>query len=119
MNLPSRGLRPSATTIRNAGLFFAPTRFNRILTAINHHSRLRWPHPDHLPFKGFTEKRGEPRLGSPTWQVLFLRFLRPRPKPSSRPPRPSTVAVAYLDAGARTFLSAATHDGHNGLETGW
>src|ERR1035437_3879895 len=75
MNLPSRGLRPSATTIRNAGLFFAPTRFNRILTAINYHSLLGWPHPDHPPFKGFPEKRCEPRLGSATLQALFLRFL--------------------------------------------
>jgi hypothetical protein len=36
MNLPSRGLRLSATTMRKAGLFFAPIRFNRILTAINY-----------------------------------------------------------------------------------
>src|ERR1035438_5983508 len=35
MNLPSRGLRPSATTIRNAGVFFVPTRFMRIFTDIN------------------------------------------------------------------------------------
>src|SRR6266516_837148 len=35
MNLPSRGLRLSATTIRNTGAFFAPMRFIRILTAIN------------------------------------------------------------------------------------
>ena len=34
MNLPSRGLRLSATTMRNTGVFFAPTRFMRILTAI-------------------------------------------------------------------------------------
>src|SRR5450759_5447116 len=76
MNLPSRGLRPSATTMRNAGLFFAPTRFNRILTAINQRSLLGRPHPDHPPFKGFPEKSVEPRRGSATWQALFLRFLR-------------------------------------------
>src|ERR1039458_9419148 len=35
MNLPSRGLRPSATTMRNTGAFLAPTRFMRIFTAIN------------------------------------------------------------------------------------
>src|ERR1035441_1327513 len=34
MNLPSRGLRPSATTMRNAGLFFAPTRQERVLVAV-------------------------------------------------------------------------------------
>src|SRR5437879_8001381 len=34
MNLPSRGLRPSATTMRNTGALLAPTRFMRILTAI-------------------------------------------------------------------------------------
>src|SRR2546428_6252512 len=32
MNRPSRGLRPSATTIRYTGTFFVPTRRNRILT---------------------------------------------------------------------------------------
>src|SRR5215472_4500335 len=35
MNLPSRGLRLSATTIRNTGVFLAPTRFMRIFTDIN------------------------------------------------------------------------------------
>src|SRR5213083_2540723 len=39
MNLPSRGLRLSATTMRNTGLFLAPIRFMRILTAINQDSR--------------------------------------------------------------------------------
>jgi hypothetical protein len=35
MHLPSRGLRPSATTIRNTGVFFVPMRFMRIFTDIN------------------------------------------------------------------------------------
>src|SRR5262245_36585634 len=35
MHLPSRGLRLSATTMRKAGVFFAPIRFIRILTDIN------------------------------------------------------------------------------------
>src|ERR1041385_5828740 len=35
MNFPSRGLRLSATTMRNTGLFLAPIRFIRILTGIN------------------------------------------------------------------------------------
>jgi hypothetical protein len=34
MHLPSRGLRLSATTMRNAGVFFVPTRFMRIFTDI-------------------------------------------------------------------------------------
>src|SRR5260370_31920311 len=34
MNFPSRGLRPSATTMRYTGVFFAPTRFILILTDI-------------------------------------------------------------------------------------
>src|SRR5215472_13685975 len=34
MNFPSRGLRLSVTTIRNTGVFLAPTLFIRILTAI-------------------------------------------------------------------------------------
>src|SRR5213082_983149 len=37
MNFPSRGLRLSATTMRNTGLFLAPIRFIRILTGINHY----------------------------------------------------------------------------------
>jgi hypothetical protein len=36
MNLPSRGLRESATTMRYTGVFFVPTRFIRILTDINY-----------------------------------------------------------------------------------
>src|SRR5882762_8873242 len=39
MNLPSRGLRLSATTMRNTGLFFAPIRFISILTAINQNAK--------------------------------------------------------------------------------
>src|SRR5216117_3253417 len=35
MNLPSRGLRPSATTMRKNGAFLAPTRFMRIRTGIS------------------------------------------------------------------------------------
>src|SRR6266496_1316160 len=34
MHLPSRGLRPSATTMRNTGVFLVPMRFMRILTGI-------------------------------------------------------------------------------------
>src|SRR4051794_17892530 len=34
MHLPSRGLRLSATTMRNTGVFFAPIRFMRIFTDI-------------------------------------------------------------------------------------
>src|SRR5664279_1080421 len=89
MNLPSRGLRPSATTIRNAGLFFAPTRFKRILTAINHYILRRRPHPDRAALTGFPKKRVEPRLASATWQALFLRFLRFIVQQAQRPATPS------------------------------
>src|SRR6266496_4903265 len=61
MNFPSRGLRLSATTMRNTGLFFAPIRFMRILTAINQESRLgRLPLTHAAPrlFSDFGSKRG-------------------------------------------------------------
>ena len=74
MNLPSRGLRPSATTMRNAGLFFAPTRFKRILTAINHYLLRRRPRSGPLHPQGFPKRSGEPRLASRSWQALFLRI---------------------------------------------
>src|SRR6478736_8633512 len=35
MHLPSRGLRLSATTMRNTGVFFVPMSFMRIFTDIN------------------------------------------------------------------------------------
>src|SRR6478736_9643016 len=65
MNLPSRGLRPSATTIRNTGLFFAPMRFMRILTAIN---LLFFPDPAtllHQQNVGSFPKLGAQRLDAP------------------------------------------------------
>src|SRR5439155_23104005 len=61
MNFPSRGLRLSATTMRNTGLFFAPIRFMRILTAIYQESEWgRLPMTRAAPglFSDFGSKRG-------------------------------------------------------------
>src|SRR6266704_2999767 len=73
MNLPSRGLRPSATTMRNTGAFFAPTLFMRILTAINQRFSRRRPHGRREP-PGFPKRKRETSLAPTAWQVLFFRF---------------------------------------------
>src|ERR1039457_6230461 len=76
MNLPSRGLRESATTMRKKGAFLAPTRFIRILTAIV------------LSFRGGAEPRlitarrphgvrkivWQSSQSRPAWQALFCNF---------------------------------------------
>src|SRR5258708_811319 len=70
MNLPSRGLRPSATTMRKTGKFFVPTRFMRILTAIiNRVNKLRLT--CHT-LQGFAQKSVKPSLDRAGLQVLFF-----------------------------------------------
>src|SRR5438552_12644909 len=72
MNLPSRGLRLSATTMRNTGLFFAPIRFIRILTAINQNAQFgrRQMTLSALRRVGrWFQKRGEPIQGVWAWQA--------------------------------------------------
>ena len=70
MNFPSRGLRLSATTIRYTGVFFAPTRFNRILTAIN-------------KIVHFPKRSGEISPAGKGLQALFYLFYRKFCRPPS------------------------------------
>src|SRR6478736_1583445 len=65
MNLPSRGLRPSATTIRNTGEFFAPMRFIRILTGINYLLCRNPTTVSHQQNSGSFPKLGAQRLDGP------------------------------------------------------
>src|SRR5262245_54210048 len=75
MHLPSRGLRLSATTMRNAGVFFAPMRFMRILTDIRSFVSRGGGQPQlfcHPPeLRRVSKKRGEPRHRPPCWQAPF------------------------------------------------
>src|SRR5215471_16565653 len=86
MNLPSRGLRLSATTMRNTGSFFAPTRFIRILTAIKISAQCGGGnHAVQPPSQKSRKKEPEISLLPDTWQVLFwVLFLRENV--SSAPP---------------------------------
>src|SRR6266550_5402675 len=71
MNLPSRGLRLSATTIRNTGAFFAPMRFMRILTAINFFQSPPGGTALAKPESRFPKRRAKTRHAVNSWQVLF------------------------------------------------
>src|ERR1035437_3123997 len=75
MHLPSRGLRLSATTIRNTGVFLVPTRFMRIFTDINF-SKGRG---NYLSMSGFASldlnKNG--RLPSAPFTALLCAMSRP------------------------------------------
>src|SRR5207245_5485165 len=67
----------SATTMRNTGLFFAPIRFIRILTAINQNAQFgrRQMTLSALRRVGrWFQKRGEPIQGVWAWQAPFLVF---------------------------------------------
>src|SRR5215469_15621052 len=75
MNLPSRGLRPSATTIRNTGKFLVPTRFILILTAII--NRDQYGLTCHI-LQGFAQKSVKRSLGGVGLQALFSPYLYPK-----------------------------------------
>src|SRR2546429_8427739 len=75
MNLPSRGLRLSATTMRNTGLFFAPIRFIRILTAINQNAQFGLGQMTLSAlrlFRRWFQKRGEAIHDLWGWQAPFF-----------------------------------------------
>src|SRR5215813_464913 len=74
MHLPSRGLRLSATTMRKAGVFFAPMRFMRILTDIIEISILEIGlYPDSK--RGARLDRPHP-IGKPCFTVFWPRSPR-------------------------------------------
>src|SRR4051812_44921099 len=64
INLPSRGLRLSATTMRNAGVFLVPTRFMRIFTDINDSKELGKYHLRALLQALILERNG-------SWKTIF------------------------------------------------
>src|SRR5256885_2364278 len=121
MNLPSRGLRLSATTMRNTGVFFAPIRFMRILTAINHYSldeggfQSPW-HP--ASFSDADSKRGVSLfmllgVGKPCFRRISN--LQPPPVPCEQSAADSKSAIrqikniGLLSARSRTRRQATDH----------
>src|SRR6185436_8208606 len=73
MNLPSRGLRLSATTMRYTGVFRVPTLFNRIRTAIRICSAFGSRNCRVAEGNRCYPRKigGEPSQGYRHWQALF------------------------------------------------